>query len=170
MSRPNLPSPASDYIVRHMREERMTDDASLVAAALQGGPEAYAPIVRRYQDTVFGVALGRLGHPHDAEDIAQSVLVEGWERLADLRNPERLGPWLRSIAVRHSCSRASRAAASIDGSRVRLGRVQWMIRTRRRPLGWESQRQGRKQTWNGWRRAGVYWPPLPGSARRSARR
>ena len=80
----------------------MTDDASLVAAALQGGPEAYAPIVRRYQDTVFGVALGRLGQPHDAEDIAQSVFVEGWERLADLRDPARLGPWLRSIAV-HRC-------------------------------------------------------------------
>ena len=143
MSRPNLPSPASDYIVRHMREERMTDDASLVAAALQGGPEAYAPIVRRYQDTVFGVALGRLGHPHDAEDIAQSVLVEGWERLAGLRDPERLG---------------------------RLGRVQWMIRPRRLPLGWESQRQGRKQTSNGRRRADVCWTPSPCSARHCARR
>lgn len=80
----------------------MTDDVSLVAAALEGGPEAYAPIIARYKDTVFGVALGRLGHLHDAEDIAQSVLVEGWERLADLRDPARLGPWLRSIAV-HRC-------------------------------------------------------------------
>lgn len=80
----------------------MTDDASLVAAALQGGPEAYAPIIERYKDTLFGVAMGRLGHVHDAEDITQGVLVEGWERLADLRNPARLGPWLRSIAV-HRC-------------------------------------------------------------------
>jgi RNA polymerase sigma-70 factor, ECF subfamily len=80
----------------------MTADASLVAAALEGGPKAYAPIVERYKDTVFGVAMGRLGHFHDAEDIAQSVLVEGWERLAELRDPARLGPWLRSITV-HRC-------------------------------------------------------------------
>ncbi|MDP6018628.1 MAG: RNA polymerase sigma factor [Candidatus Latescibacteria bacterium] len=80
----------------------MTEDASLVAAALEGGPEAYVPIIERYKDTLFGVAMGRLGHVHDAEDITQGVLVEGWERLADLRDPARLGPWLRSIAV-HRC-------------------------------------------------------------------
>ena len=63
---------------------------------------SYAPIIERYKDTLFGVAMGRLGHVHDAEDITQGVLVEAWERLADLRDPERLGPWLRSIAV-HRC-------------------------------------------------------------------
>ena len=80
----------------------MTEDRLLVAAALEGGPEAYGPIIERYKDTLFGVAMGRLGHFYDAEDITQSVLVEGWERLGDLRDPARLGPWLRSIAV-HRC-------------------------------------------------------------------
>ena len=82
--------------------KRMTDDASLVAAALEGGPTAFAPIIERYKDTVFGVAMGRLGDFHDAEDVAQNVFVEGWERLAKLRDPDRLGPWLRSITV-HQC-------------------------------------------------------------------
>ena len=58
-------------------EKRLTDDASLVAAALEGGPAAYAPIIERYKDTVFGVAIGRLGDFHDAEDVAQVVFLEG---------------------------------------------------------------------------------------------
>ena len=69
----------------------MTEDRLLVAAALEGGPEAYAPIIERYKDTLFGVAMGCLGHFYDAEDMTQSVLVEGWERLGDLRDPARLG-------------------------------------------------------------------------------
>ena len=83
-------------------EKKLTDDASLVAAALEGGPAAYAPIIERYKDTVFGVAIGRLGDFHDAEDVAQVVFVEGWERLERLKDPDRLGPWLRSITV-HQC-------------------------------------------------------------------
>jgi len=51
----------------------MKDDAGLVATALSGGPETFGPIVTRYQDAVFGVALARLRNFHDAEDIAQEV-------------------------------------------------------------------------------------------------
>ena len=34
---------------------RMKTDEELVAAAMAGGPEAFAFIVERYQDAVFGV-------------------------------------------------------------------------------------------------------------------
>ncbi|KKL05612.1 hypothetical protein LCGC14_2604290 [marine sediment metagenome] len=37
----------------------VNEDAELVAGALAGGPEAFGPIVRRYQDAVFGVALAK---------------------------------------------------------------------------------------------------------------
>lgn len=70
-----------------------------MAGALQDGPEAFAPIVWRYKETVFGVVLARLGHFEDAEDITQKVLVEAWQRLEKLADPQRLGPWLRSIAL-----------------------------------------------------------------------
>ena len=35
------------------------DDAALVAEALAGGMEAFGPIIERYKDAVFGVALSR---------------------------------------------------------------------------------------------------------------
>lgn len=77
----------------------MNDDAALVATALAGGPEAFSPIVERYRDAVFGVALARLRNFHDAEDVTQGVFVEAYERLGNLKDPARLGAWLRSITI-----------------------------------------------------------------------
>ena len=41
-----------------------------------------------------------LGAGGSAEDIAQDVLLEGRTRLYQLRDPDRLRPWLRTMAVR----------------------------------------------------------------------
>ena len=77
----------------------MKDDQELYSAALEGGPEAFGPIVERYQDAVFGVVLVRLRNFHDAEDVAQQAFIEAFQRLDSLRDPTRLGAWLRSIAI-----------------------------------------------------------------------
>ena len=84
------------------------DDVTLVAAALSGGPEAFAPIVERYQDAVFGIAVARLRRFHEAEDVAQQVFVEAFERLGSLKAPARLGAWLRSVTI-HRCIDALRS-------------------------------------------------------------
>ena len=80
----------------------MKDDRELVAAASVGGADAFRPIVDRYQHAVFGVALARLGDFHEAQDVAQQVFVEAFQRLGSLRDPARLGAWLRSMTV-HRC-------------------------------------------------------------------
>jgi len=78
------------------------DDATLVRQAIDGGPEAFEPIVAKYQDAVFGVALSRLADFHAAEDVAQGVFVEAYRQLGRLRDPHRLGAWLRTITIHHS--------------------------------------------------------------------
>ena len=77
----------------------MTDDQTLVADALAGGPEAFAHIVERYQSAVFSVALARVRNFHEAEDIAQSVFVDAFQHLERLKDRARLGPWLRTMAI-----------------------------------------------------------------------
>ena len=86
-----------------MNERLQTkSDAELFAGVMSGGPEAFAPIVERYQDAVFGVALARLRNFHEAEDAAQQAFVEAFERLGNLKDPSRLGAWLRSVTI-HRC-------------------------------------------------------------------
>jgi RNA polymerase sigma-70 factor (ECF subfamily) len=82
--------------------EKHAEDHSLVIRARDNGPEAFGPIVVRYQHAVFGIALSRLGNSGDAEDTAQQVFIEAYQRLDQLKNPDRLGAWLRSITV-HRC-------------------------------------------------------------------
>ena len=91
-------------------------DAALVGAALTSGPAAFDPIVRRYQGAVFGIAVSRLRDFHEAEDLAQQVFLEAFERLYALKDPTRLGAWLRSMTV-HRCIdalRRRRPALDID--------------------------------------------------------
>lgn len=91
----------------------MKDDVALVASALSGDPEMFGPIVERYGDAVFAVALSRLRSFHDAEDIAQEVFMEAFEHLDRLSDPSRLGAWLRSITIHHC----------IDHIRLRKGNI-----------------------------------------------
>lgn len=80
--------------------ENKTHDIALVTRALEE-PKAFDAIVRHYQDAVFGVALTRVRDFHAAEEITQEVLIEAFERLSTLKDPARLGAWLRSITVHH---------------------------------------------------------------------
>jgi RNA polymerase sigma-70 factor (ECF subfamily) len=80
----------------------MRDDVTLVAEALANSPEGFAPIIEQYKDAMFGVAFVRLRNFHDAEDLTQEAFVEGFQRLGSLRDPNRLGAWLRSIVI-HLC-------------------------------------------------------------------
>jgi RNA polymerase sigma-70 factor, ECF subfamily len=59
----------------------------------------------RYEE-LFGdlVALSRsLGAGPDAEDVAQEALLHARAHLGELRDPDKLRPWVRRIAVRGAC-------------------------------------------------------------------
>src|SRR5260370_143690 len=91
--------------------DEATDEA-LVHLALAGGPEAFVAIVERFRRAVFSIALTRMSNRHDAEDVAQNVFLEGYERLGSLKDPARLGAWLRSITI-HRCIDALRKRGDV---------------------------------------------------------
>ena len=84
-------------------------DIALVREVLAGTPEAFAPIVERYKGAVLGVAFARLRDFDEAEDVAQQVFIEAFERLGNLKDPKRLGAWLRSIAIHRSINHFKRS-------------------------------------------------------------
>ena len=73
-------------------------DVSLVGAVLAGDAEAFCALVRKYQDHVYGVALGILADFHLALDAAQEAFLCAYCDLPKLKDPGRFGAWLCGIA------------------------------------------------------------------------
>lgn len=68
-------------------------------------------IVERYRATLVTQALPILGNLSDAEDVAQETLCTVFLKLDKLRDPNKLGRWLRHINRCHAlqvCRRHSR--------------------------------------------------------------
>jgi RNA polymerase sigma-70 factor (ECF subfamily) len=64
---------------------------------LGGDPQAYAILVRRYQDRLYHHAERMTDQPDDAADIVQASFIRGYERLSRCRDVERVGAWLFRI-------------------------------------------------------------------------
>jgi RNA polymerase sigma-70 factor (ECF subfamily) len=72
-------------------------DGAVVRAVLNGNEEAFAVLVRRYQDTLYRHAERMTGRPDEAIDIVQASFVRGFQSLEHCRDAERVGAWLFRI-------------------------------------------------------------------------
>jgi RNA polymerase sigma-70 factor (ECF subfamily) len=62
----------------------------------------FESFVRRYQDTVFAIAVRLLGNPVEAEDVAQTVFLRAFQRFDEIgRSPTAAG-WLKTV-TRNAC-------------------------------------------------------------------
>ena len=91
-----------------MTDETGPSDAELVAGVLAADRDAFAAIYDRYGTKLYDFAYSMLRHREDAADAVADSFVLVAERLSQLRDPERLRPWLYAI-VRSECLRKLRA-------------------------------------------------------------
>jgi RNA polymerase sigma factor (sigma-70 family) len=75
------------------------DLTSSLASAAAGDEAAFARIVARYQEELFSIAVLVTRDRSLAEDAVQSAWAIAWRKLDTIRSPERLRPWLVSVAV-----------------------------------------------------------------------
>jgi RNA polymerase sigma-70 factor (ECF subfamily) len=76
----------------------MTDD-KLIRNIARRDREAFAELVRRYQDRVYSVCVGLLHDHPSAQDAAQEVFLEVYRSAAGFRFECRVSSWLYRIAV-----------------------------------------------------------------------
>jgi DNA-directed RNA polymerase specialized sigma24 family protein len=70
----------------------------LVAAYVAGDRGAFSGIYDRYASNVFSYALAMLHDRREAADVAHDTFLEAARRMGELPRPEKLRPWLLSIA------------------------------------------------------------------------
>lgn len=85
----------------------LTTDARLVTDFLAGDKSALAAIYDRYAPGLYDTAAAMLSDRHDAADMVQDVFCIAAERLGQLREPDRLKPWLYSV-LRHEVYRRTK--------------------------------------------------------------
>lgn len=85
-------------------------DADLVTGVLAGDRLAFAGVYERYADRLHDFAFSMLRNREEAADCVADSFVVMAEKLAQLRDPSRLRPWLYSV-VRNECLRTLRARA-----------------------------------------------------------
>lgn len=83
-------------------------DAQLVSGVLAGDRDAFAQVYDRYADRLHDFAYSMLRHREDAADAVADAFVTTVERLEQLRDPDRLRPWLYAV-VRRECLRRLKA-------------------------------------------------------------
>jgi Sigma-70 region 2 len=79
-------------------------DSDVVAAIVAGDPDGLAEAYRRYAAPLYAQCRLMLAEP-DAAQAVQDTFVIAVARLDDLRDPDRLGPWLHAVA-HNECVRA----------------------------------------------------------------
>jgi RNA polymerase sigma factor (sigma-70 family) len=77
-------------------------DADLIEAARSGDRDAFGALVERHQRMVEAVAFSAAGRAH-VDDVVQDTFVTAWRTLDRLRDPQRVRPWLRTIARNVAC-------------------------------------------------------------------
>ena len=75
-----------------------TTTAEWVQRSRIGDRDAFAQIVRKYQQIVSGVTFGILGDFHKSEDVAQETFLIAWKKLDQLEDAAKLPGWLCQIA------------------------------------------------------------------------
>ena len=74
---------------------------TLWAGSVAGRPEDLEALTRALSGPIYRLALRTLGHPTDAEDASQEILVTVVTHLSQFRAESKLLTWVYTIAVRH---------------------------------------------------------------------
>ena len=82
-----------------MKDEKLTvADATLVLETLQGRKEAFGELYDRYARLIRAICNDTTRNLGQAQDLAQEVFLRAYKKLNTLKDPDRFGAWLVSIA------------------------------------------------------------------------
>ncbi len=84
-------------------------DAELLAAHVEGDPDAFGVLFARHRDRLWAVAVRTMGNHEDAADGLQDGLVAAWRRAGSFRGDAAVTTWLHRVVV-NACLDRLRAA------------------------------------------------------------
>lgn len=87
-----------------MDNNALSDDRLLLQQIAKGHEKAFAVLVSRYWNNIYGQALTYLKSSHQAQDVVQEVFIKVWEKREALLQVERFDSFLFIMARNHIIS------------------------------------------------------------------
>lgn len=85
-----------------------SEEGALIALVRGGDREAFARLLRRYNQRVYRIARAVLADDAEAEDAAQEAWVLAWRKLDQFEGRASFAAWLGRIVVREAIGRSRR--------------------------------------------------------------
>lgn len=76
-----------------------TSEVLIVALARNGTDDAFAELVRRRQSWIRNLMRRCCSDPALADDLAQQVFLQAWQKISYLQAPDKFGAWLKRLAI-----------------------------------------------------------------------
>ena len=86
-------------------------DRALLAAHVDGDPDAFGALVQLHRDRLWAVALRTLADREEAADALQDALLSAYRSAATFRGDARVTTWLHRIVVNACLDRVRRRQA-----------------------------------------------------------
>jgi RNA polymerase sigma-70 factor (ECF subfamily) len=88
-----------------------TDDQTLIERCRSGDVAAFEPLVEKYRDRVWRLALNVVRDREDAWDVAQEAFIRAWQALPSFRGQSAFYTWLFRIVMNVAADRMRQRAA-----------------------------------------------------------
>jgi RNA polymerase sigma-70 factor (ECF subfamily) len=100
-----------------MREvkDKAGEDA-LIARILGGERDLFHELIRPYEKVVYSMVYSMLGNETDAEDAAQTAIIQAYLNLEKYRGESRFSTWLVTIALNEGRNRLRKAKSLREDS------------------------------------------------------
>jgi RNA polymerase sigma-70 factor (ECF subfamily) len=87
-------------------------DEDLVRSALGGDEGAFRDLLEKYKRRAYGVALGIVGDPDEAQDVVQDAFVKAYYKLSNFRFGANFYTWFYRILVNQAIDRWRKTSRS----------------------------------------------------------
>jgi RNA polymerase sigma-70 factor, ECF subfamily len=94
-----------------MMEPKLIDDRNLIKRAIAGDNSAFAELINRHYHVLYGLAISMLREPSRAEDALQDGIIQIYQNLKALHQPEKFRSWAYTI-IKRQCLLALKASKS----------------------------------------------------------
>lgn len=99
-------------------------DSHLIERTLEGEPDAFNVLVRRWERQIYGLTLRMLGRDEEAKDATQETFLSAYRNLSKFRGEAKFSSWIYRIALNICNTKLrsrSRATISLDEQREANG-------------------------------------------------